>query len=343
VLLTRAEREGNAPTVPSRWLARLDALLGHEPTPAYIQRGRRYIDWAEAIDRPDGYKPWPRPEPRPPLAARPTRLFVSSVEQWRRDPYGLYARRILDLKRLDPLEAELGAADRGSALHAALDEFLKMHPSGVLPPDAIALFEAMGERHLGTILTAPAERAFWWPRFQRLARWFVATENARRANGLKFLAGETKGSLKVGRTLTIEAIADRIDEIGSGAWNVIDYKTGRVPTPRELEGLFAPQLLLEAAMALGGGFDKVDGKPGEIVLSYWQANGLGAGGDIKDIKGSDTLVSAMVALVEQMAERFANPDTPYKALPWPEFIPHFNDYAHLERVAEWSSAGGSDE
>lgn len=346
VLLTRAEREGNAPTVASRWLARLDALLGADPTPAYIQRGQRYIDWAEAIDRPDGYKPWPRPEPRPPLAARPVRLSVSSVEQWRRDPYGLYARRILDLKRLDPLEAELGAAERGSALHEALDEFLQTHPSGILPLDAVALFEAVGEKHLGELLTAPAERAFWWPRFQRLARWFVATENARRAAGLRFLGGETKGSIKVGpraHPLVVDAIADRIDQIEPGAWNVIDYKTGRVPTKRELEGLFAPQLLLEAAMAETGGFTGIDGKPREVVLSYWQANGLGEGGDIKDIKGSDELVAAMVALVEQMAERFANPDTPYIALPWPEFIPHFNDYAHLERVAEWSSGGGSDE
>jgi len=343
VLLTRAEREGNAPTVASRWLARLDALLGQEPTPAYIQRGQRYIDWAEAIDRPLGYKPWPRPEPRPPLAARPTRMFVSSVEQWRRDPYGLYARRILHLKRLDPLEAELGAADRGSALHEALDEFLKAHPSGVLPPNAVALFEAVGEKHLGTILTAPAERAFWWPRFRRLARWFVATENSRRAAGLKFLGGETRGSLKIGRSLTIEAIADRIDLVGPEAWNVIDYKTGRAPTTRELEGLFAPQLLLEAAMAAAGGFEKVEGKPKEIVLSYWRANGLGEGGDIKDIKESASLVSAMVALVGQMAERFANPNMPYTALPWPEFIPHFNDYEHLERAAEWSSAGGADE
>jgi ATP-dependent helicase/nuclease subunit B len=346
VLLTRAEREGNAPTVPSRWLARLDALLGHEPTPAYIQRGRRYIDWAEAIDRPDDYKPWPRPEPRPPLAARPTRLSVSSVEQWRRDPYGLYARQILRLKPLDPLEAELGAADRGSALHKALDEFLKTHPSGVLPPDAIARFEALGEKHLGTILTAPAERAFWWPRFRRLAHWFVATENGRRANGLRFLAGETPGSIKVGpraHPLTITAIADRIDEIGPGAWNVIDYKTGRVPTRRELDGLFAPQLLLEAAMAEAAGFDKVATTPREIVLSYWQANGLGEGGDIKDIKDSEALVQAMVALVGQMAERFANPATPYVALPSPEFIPYFNDYEHLERVAEWSSADGGEE
>ena len=352
VLLTRAEREGGAPTVPSRWLARLDALFGYEPgsaaaPPEYIQRGRRsYLAWADALDRPDAYRPWPRPEPRPPLEARPTRLSVSSIEQWRRDPYGLYARRILGLEALDPLEAELGAADRGSALHDTLDEFLKAYPSGLLPADAIGQFEALGEKHLEPLLAAPAERAFWWPRFQRLARWFVGTENARRAAGTRLLASETDGALIVGppgRPLRIEARADRIDEIEPDGWEIIDYKTGRVPSPKELEGLFAPQLLLEAAMAEQGGFKRIKGKARAVHLSYWQANGLGNGGEVREIKDSEQLVPAMLALVAKMAEHFANPATPYAALPWPEFIPHFNDYAHLERVAEWSTAGGGEE
>ena len=352
VLLTRAEREGGAPTVPSRWLARLDALFGYEPgssapPPEYIQRGRRsYLAWADALDRPQDYRPWPRPEPRPPLEARPTRLSVSSIEQWRRDPYGLYARRILRLEALDPLEAELGAADRGSALHDALDEFLKAYPSGLLPADAIGQFEALGEKHLEPLLAAPAERAFWWPRFQRLARWFVGTENTRRAAGTRLLASETDGALTVGppgRPLRIEARADRIDEIEPGGWEIIDYKTGRVPSPKELDGLFAPQLLLEAAMAEQGGFKGIKGKARAVHLSYWQANGLGNGGEVREIKDSEQLIPAMLALVAKMAEHFANPATPYGALPWPEFIPHFNDYAHLERVAEWSTAGGGEE
>lgn len=352
VLLTRAEREGGAPTVPSRWLARLDALFGYEPggtapVPEYIQRGRRsFVAWAEAIDRPDDYAPWLRPEPRPPVEARPTRLSVSSVEQWRRDPYGLYARRILGLEALDPLEAELGAADRGNALHDALDEFLRAHPSGILPPDAVREFEELGEKHLADLLTAPAERAFWWPRFQRLARWFVALENARRANGTRLLTSESSAAMTVGpvsRPLRIEARADRVDEVERGTWEIIDYKTGRVPTKDELDALFAPQLLLEAAMAERGGFEKIDGKAETVHLSYWQANGLGDGGKVSEIKGSDELVAKMMVLVEKMAEHFSNPNTPYPALPWPAYGPHFNDYAHLERVAEWSTAGGGDE
>jgi len=348
VLLTRAEREGGAPTVPSRWLARLDALFDYDresgrPPPEYIQRGRRsWLAWAEKIDRPDDYKPWARPEPRPPVEARPTRLSVSSVEQWRRDPYGLYARRILGLEALDPLEAELGAADRGSALHDALDEFLKAHPSGVLPTDALAQFEALGEHHLSELLAAPAERAFWWPRFQRMARWFIATENARRAAGTRLLASEANGAITLG-SLRIEARADRIDEIEPGGWEIIDYKTGRVPSQKELKALFSPQLLLEAAMAEKGGFETINGQARTVHLSYWQANGLGLGGEVKEIKESDTLVEAMVALVHRMAAHFAKASTPYEALRWPEFSPHFNDYAHLERIAEWSTAGGDEE
>ena len=352
VLLTRAEREGGAPTVPSRWLARLDALFGYEPggnapVPEYIQRGRHsFLAWAEAIDRPDTYAPWPRPEPRPPVEARPTKLSVSSVEQWRRDPYGLYARRILDLKALKALEEELGAADRGNALHDALDEFLKRHPSGVLPPDAVCEFEALGEKHLAELLTAPAERAFWWPRFQRLARWFVSQENARRATGTRLLDSESTAALTVGpaaHPLRIEARADRVDEVESAIWEIIDYKTGRVPTKDELEALFAPQLLLEAAMAERGGFEKIDGKAKTVRLSYWQANGLGDGGKVTEIEGSDTLVTEMMALVEKMADHFAKPGTAYPALPWPAYGPYFNDYAHLERIAEWSTAGGGEE
>jgi ATP-dependent helicase/nuclease subunit B len=351
VLLTRAEREGGAPTVPSRWLARLDALFGYEPEgagapPEYIQRGRRnYLAWADALDRPAAYRPLGRPAPCPPLEARPAKLPVSAVEQWRRDPYGLYARRILGLRKLDPLEAELGAADRGNALHATLDEFLRRHPSGLLPADAVATFEALGEKHLAAVLAAPAERAFWWPRFQRLARWFVTTENERRQSGARLLGSETDGALVVGpreRPLTIEARADRVDEIEPGTWDIIDYKTGRVPSNDELEALFAPQLLLEAAMAERGGFKSLAGKARAVRLAYWQANGLGDGGKVTEIKASADLVPAMLELVERMAAHFARPGSTYPALPWPSYIPHFNDYAHLERVAEWSTASGGD-
>lgn len=347
VLLTRAEREGGAPTVPARWLARLDALFGHDPgkgrVPEYMQRAQRTeLAWAARIDRPAAITPCARPAPRPPLEARPTRLSVSGIERLRRDPYGVYARYILRLLPLDPLEQELGAVDRGNALHKALEEFMKTHPSGQLPGDAVATFEALGERHLAALLAAPAERAFWWPRFQRLARWLVETENERRATGTSVLETEVEGTLTVGpdaRPLLITAKADRIDRLDAGTWEVIDYKTGRVPTGEELKALFAPQLLLEAAMAERGGFPKIKSRAKAARVAYWQANGLNDGGKITEVDDCDQLVARMVDLAAKMATHFGTAGTAYPALPWPKYGPYFNDYDHLERVAEWSTGG----
>ena len=350
VLLTRAERDGGAPTVRARWLARLDALFGHEPgrgkEPEYMQRARRtYLAWADQVDRPAGYTPAPRPAPRPPLEARPTKLSVSGIELLRRDPYGVYARYILRVLPLDPLEQELGAADRGNALHKALQEFMKDHPSGLLPEGAVQAFEQLGERHLVDLLAVPAERAFWWPRFQRLARWLVGTENERRATNVSVLGTEVDGSLTVGpagRELVIEARADRVDRIDAETWEVIDYKSGRVPSGDEIDALFAPQLLLEAAMAERGGFAKIKGRGEAVRLSYWQANGLKDGGKITTIKGSDKLVGQMIDLAEKMAVHYRTAGTAYPAVPWPKYGPYFNNYAHLERVAEWVTAEGEE-
>jgi ATP-dependent helicase/nuclease subunit B len=335
--------------VPARWLARLDALFGHEPgkgrVPEYMQRAQRsYLAWAAELDRPAAYKPWPRPAPVPPLEARPDKLSVSGIELLRRDPYGAYARYILRLSKLDALEEKLGAADRGNALHEALDEFMTAHPSGILPDGAVREFEALGEHHLADLLSAPAERAFWWPRFRRLARWLIATENERRAAGSSVLKTETDGTLTVGsrgRELVITARADRIDRVDAETWEVIDYKTGRPPSPEELDALFAPQLLLEAAMAERGGFTEIKGKrPKSVRLSYWQANGQGDGGKVTEVKDSDALIADMIDLAGRMADHFGRKGTAYTALPWPDFGPYFNNYEHLERVDEWSTAGG---
>ena len=350
VLLTRAEREGGAPTVPSRWLARLDALFGYEPgsaaaPPEYIQRGRRsYLAWAEALDRPDGLQAVAASRAaRRRSTARPTRLSVSSIEQWRRDPYGLYARRILGLEALDPLEAELGAADRGSALHDALDEFLKAHPSGLLPPDAHRALRGAGReasrptpdgagraRLLVAALPAPGalvrghrERP---PRRRHASCWRAkptapspSDRAAGRCASRRAPTASTRSSPAAGRSSTTRPAA--------------------CPRPSELDGLFAPQLLLEAAMAEHGGFDKIKGKARAVHLSYWQANGLGDGGEVKEIKGSDAAGAGDAGAGRaRWPSTSPSPARPIAALPWPEFIPHFNDYAHLERVAEWSTA-----
>ena len=342
VMLLRAERVEGAPTVPARWLARLDALLGYDPAgsaavPQYIAEGRAWRDWAEALDHPAVETPRNRPEPRPPVVDRPRRLYVSAVEQWRRDPYGLYARHVLKLRRLDPLEAVAGAAERGEGLHKVLHEFVLTHRD-VWPVDAASQLEAAGERVLAAFLEAPTVRAFWWPRFRRLVRWFAAEEGRRRREGIRPAAAEIEGMMELagpaGR-FQLLARADRIDLLPDGSIDVIDYKTGRVPTPAELDALFAPQLLLEAAMAQAGSFPDIAG--GKAVdVHYWQIDGRDEGGRVIAIKELLPHTEAMLDTLQRMIARYDDPTVPYLPVPWPKYGPYFNDYDHLERITEWS-------
>ena len=145
----------------------------------------RLSDLGARIDRPRG-KPEPekRPEPRPPLAVRPKGLSVTEIEHWLRDPYTIYAKHILRLRPLDPVDAEPGAAERGTFIHAAIGEFAQTFAKS-LPADPVGELITLGRKHFTEIEDYPEARAFWWPRFERIARWFANWEIERRTTSRK--------------------------------------------------------------------------------------------------------------------------------------------------------------
>ncbi len=125
VILTHSAKVGGAPAVASRFLHRLEAVAGEERWRAAKAAGDKYVRYAGAIDRPAEVKPIEQPQPKPPRETRPTKLSVTAIEDWLRDPYTIYARHILKLDALDPVDMPLSAADRGSAIHESLGEFTK--------------------------------------------------------------------------------------------------------------------------------------------------------------------------------------------------------------------------
>jgi len=343
VFLVRSNRVGGTPTVPARWLARLDARLGYDAQdkdarpPAYVAAGLAYLDWALDLDAATSRATPVRPAYSPPLATRPTRLSASAIEQWRRDPYGLYARRILNLEPLDPLEQPYGAAERGTAIHDALEAFVRAWPND-LPDDAEAKLIELGRQTLGALLTRPADRAFWWPRFERLAGWFCDVERQRRAQGWRAYALERRGERRIG-PVTINAMADRIDRNGS-AWEIIDYKTGRIPTRDEIDAVYAPQLALEALIARAGGYGETAGD--DIALSYWRTGGGEAQRAIA-VKDPAAVIGETERVLGEMIDAFYRDGAAYVAIPQPAYAPVFNDYAHLERIDEWATRIDGDE
>ena len=147
-----------------------------------------------------------------------------------RDPYAIYARRVLKLEALEPIAADPGAAERGQFIHQALDAFVKAHPHA-LPADALEKLIGFGQDAFGKLLAQPEVWAFWWPRFERVAAWFVLSETERRRT-IRPLATEVKGKLVLegpAGPFTLRAKADRIDKLPDGGLAIIDYKTGSPP------------------------------------------------------------------------------------------------------------------
>lgn len=339
--LTRAQKVKGVPTVPSRWLMRIEALLSGLSLEDALKPQRPWLAWARARDhiQEDKRIRIKVPEPRPPIAARPRRMSVSRVEDWIRNPYSIYARSILKLEPLPALGPPPDQSLRGALVHAVLSQFSNAHPSA-MPDDTALVLKDIANGVLQAYTGHPRVAAFWLPRLDRFLAWFAATEQNRRL-GVSRVVAETEGSLVIpapGGPFTLTARADRIDMRADGLV-ITDYKTGTMPKPKDVRDTRAPQLPLEAAIALmGTGFTNVSGK-GVAGLRFIRASGGEPAGEQRDIDADDIAAlaeKARIGLAELVA-LYDTVETPYRAVRRPGFRYDYDDYAHLARVAEWSA------
>ncbi len=342
VVLSCPRRREGAPTVPARWLVRLDAYLKGQGLALPLHPSAA---WARLLDQPDGEpRPVAPPQPRPPIGARPRRLSVTEVETWLRDPYAIYAKHVLRLRALSPLEESADAADYGSIVHAALADFLTGLPP-TYPPQAAKLLRAAMDRALDAEGLRPALTAWWRPRLARIAEWVAEAERQRRLRGpMALVRAEVDGVWAVpgnGRPFTLSGRADRIERRADGTLAILDYKTGAVPTAGQVEQGLAPQLPLEAAMAAAGVFGpELAGRTAE--LTYWHlSGGFEPGKETKLFKHDPEATASEAAAAERalvaLIAAFDDPGRAYLSRPHPGAAPRFSDYAQLARVAEWAA------
>jgi len=349
VVLSCPVRRDSAPTVPARWLTRLDMFLAgrDQALPEHPASA-----WARALDLPmDPAAPVRPPRPCPPVALRPRRLSVTEIETWLRDPYAIHARHILRLIALAPLDEATDAADYGSLVHDGLHRFLR-EAGAEWPASAdAALLRAMRQA-LAEAGLRQALQAWWGPRLDRIAGWVAGTEVKRRAPRQPVaIVTEAAGTMELqrrGGPFRLTGRADRIEKHGDGSLSILDYKTGTPPSQKDVDAGLAPQLLLEAAMALDGGFGApFAGASGELI--YWHLSGgfdPGAEHVLFHKKSAADIAAAVAAARESLCrliDEFDSPARAYLSRPHPGLAPRFSDYGQLARVAEWSAAGDGDE
>lgn len=341
VVLTRPIRLDNAPTIPSRWLQRMDTVLQAAGIDALPPSSLPWLALARGMDHTVETRPCGRPEPRPPLDKRPSELPVTQIETWLKDPYSLYAKYVLGLRKLDDLEKAPDASSRGNFLHHVLNEFVQDYPDS-LPQHAEQILIDKGLQHFRALMDDSGFWRYWLPRFSRIAGW-IARHEADWRDKARNAATEIKGQAVfdvAGAPFTLTARADRIDRFRAGGMAVIDYKTGGVNLNKSaMKDGRSPQLPLEGMIVNEGGFgDKAQGET--RYLGYWKLTGGLQEGDEIAIEDDDVAAAIAQAKAGLLAliEAYRDPSTPYLSLPDPERVPRFQDYAHLARVQEWSVA-----
>jgi ATP-dependent helicase/nuclease subunit B len=352
VILTHSAKAGGAPAVASRFLHRLEAVAGGDHWKAATRAGEKYVAYAHELDRPAEVTPIRQPEPRPPRAVRPLKLSVTAIEDWLRDPYTIYAKYILRLDALDPVDMPLSAADRGSAIHDSLGEFTETFAEH-LPPDPARALREIGEKYFTPLMERPEARALWWPRFQRIARWFAEWELARR-DAIERIVAETRGEISIPldneRTFHLSARADRIERRQGGGYAILDYKTGQPPTGKQVRMGLAPQLTLEAAILREGGFPDIDASSSVSRLVYVRLSGNNPPGEERNLElkvkpsdtpqPPDTAASEARAKLEALIRAFEDESQAYTSLNLPMWANRYGTYDDLARIKEWSAAGG---
>jgi ATP-dependent helicase/nuclease subunit B len=337
VYFTRSLKSEGAETVPSRWILRLQTLL--KKFNLTLKTDSYWQELAKLIYLPDQVRPCQPTQANPAAKLRPQKLSVTEIEKLMRDPYSIYAKHVLKLKKLDAIDADPGAADFGNFIHQALENFSLQLQFRQNKHEWFDLLIASGKQVLSMMIERPSVRILWWPRFERIASWIIDREidNIEQNSLYAEVRGKKIFHLKQG-DFTLTAKADRLEISSQQNIAILDYKTGNIPSLSAIEKGISPQMALEALIAADAGFSAQDPaicyKITKLVYIYL------SGGEIPAEESEitidiDQLIEEARVGVESLITVFSDQNTPYHASPLSDRILRYNDYEHLARNKEW--------
>ncbi|HEX4847372.1 MAG TPA: double-strand break repair protein AddB, partial [Novosphingobium sp.] len=339
VVLSWSQRDEGGPVIPSRFVLRVQALLG-ELAPAHAEQ--HAVELARTIDLGPKVAPHLRPAPEPTLAQRDVSLRVTAIDRLLGDPYQFYAQAILRLPKLDTLDAEPSAAWKGTVIHKVLERW---HKAGGRSGELLAL----ASEELAAMQAHPLVRTLWWPRLARALEW-IDGEVARlqAEEGRSVLESEIRGEMTFAG-VKVHGRADRIDRLPDGSLAIVDYKTGKPPSRAMVADGNSLQLGVLGLIAREHGFAGVAGDPEQF--EYWsfgrdrKRGEEGFGYRFKPFRTEKAAGISEEEFLESTEDYLARAiaayikgEAPFEASLQPDLL-GYNDYDQLMRLDEWQARG----
>lgn len=335
VVLSRAARDESGPTIPSRFLLRVQALLG-ELLPRHSET--RAVELARALTHEEPTPPYPRPAPAPAAEQRDVSISATALDRLLGDPYQFYANRILRLGEIEAIEDEPGPAWQGTVAHRILERWHEARRS-----DPAAAIEPIMTAVMTEANAHPLMRALWEPRLLAALEW-AAGEVTASDREVVAVEEDAKGEFTF-EGVRITGKPDRIDRLPGGALAIVDYKTGKPPSAAQVEAGFALQLGVLGLIAQAGGFPKA---PGEAeAFEYWSlaksdASPTGFGYVETPLKVGakrsgllpEQLLPFTEAKLREAVRGYITGAKPFRARENPDY-PAYATYDQLMRLAEW--------
>lgn len=342
VFLTRSKKQDGSPTVPSRWLQRISTLLKAYDISEDIIKKNEFNEYKNQLNLAKNKISIKRPEPTPPINVRPTNISVTSIDTWLKDPYSIYAKYILKIKNIDPLEKEWSHIEKGNLLHKILEKFNKDNKS-IITNDCIDKFITIAKDEF-ELNGNEAIKDFWLPKIYKIGKWYINHETSWRKQA-RPIAFEEKGFIEINKeniNFTIFGRVDRIDKLNNGEYVIIDYKSGGSFSAKGIQNGQYTQLPLEGYILKENGLKSLNKKIDNNVsnLEYWVLNGSDPAGKIVSLNKESDIKQAIESAeigIKSLINVFYNQQTPYYSIPNLDNAPRFNDYEHLARVKEWTA------
>ena len=222
---------------------------------------------------------------------------VTGFEELLLCPFRFFANRLLKLELLEEVSMGIEPSERGTVIHRILKEFTSELAITVPDwPEDEGKAEQFLRKTVDSVLAEKPENAFWKTERLRLLgdekspgllTVWLEEERIRAREGWRFETAEEKfEELSIGGTgITLKGRVDRVDHHPEKGRTLWDYKTGEVPTRKEVLRIMVRPQLPAYLLSLKRGLLRTSRPEAERVETGYIA--LKRAGDVKHLPYKD--------------------------------------------------------